>query len=73
MDTQIILDSLLKSGKELYEKGKTLAEERLNIPDGYRKKGTPCCPVQVKGRWQRGAMAVLLGTSAGRKLTGRFH
>ena len=33
MDTQQILDMLLSSGQELANKGKTIAEEKLNIPD----------------------------------------
>ncbi len=69
MDAQQILDSLLKSGQELVEKGKTLAEERLQIPDDPAKREAMLSGAG-KGALAAGAMAVLLGTSAGRKLTG---
>lgn len=69
MDAQQILDSLLNSGKELVEKGKSLAEERLQIPDDPAKRDAMLSGAG-KGALAAGAMAVLLGTSAGRKLTG---
>ncbi|MEQ1557720.1 MAG: tellurite resistance TerB family protein [Methyloglobulus sp.] len=53
----------------MYEKGKTLAEERLNIPDDTEKRDAMLSGAG-KGALAAGAMAVLLGTSAGRKLTG---
>ena len=69
MDAQQILDSLLKSGQELVQKGKTLAEERLQIPDDPEKRDALFTGAG-KGAVAASAIAVLLGTGAGRKLTG---
>lgn len=69
MDAQQILDTFLKSGQELVEKGKTLAEERLQIPDDPEKREAMLSGAG-KGALAAGAVAVLLGTQTGRKLTG---
>ena len=69
MDAQQILNSLLKSGQELFGKGKTLAEERLQIPDDPEKRDALFTGAG-KGAVAASAIAVLLGTGAGRKLTG---
>lgn len=68
MDAQQILDMLLKSGQELAEKGKTLAEAKLNIPEDPAARQTMLSGAG-KGALAAGALAVLLGTGAGRKLT----
>lgn len=69
MSAQQILDMLLNSGKELAEKGKTLAEAKLDIPDDPEKRDAMMTGAG-KGALAAGALAVLLGTSGGRKLTG---
>ena len=69
MSIEQILDTFLNSGKELVEKGKTLAEAKLNIPDDSEKREAMLSGAG-KGALAAGALAVLLGTGAGRKLTG---
>ncbi len=69
MSAQQILDMLLNSGKELAEKGKTLAEAKLGIPDDPKKRDEMLVGAS-KGAIAASALAVLLGTGAGRKLTG---
>lgn len=69
MSAQQMLDMLLKSGKELAEKGKTLAEAKLGLPDDPKKRDEILVGAS-KGAIAASALAVLLGTGAGRKLTG---
>jgi uncharacterized membrane protein YebE (DUF533 family) len=69
MDAQQILDSLLKSGQELVQQGKSLAEKRLQLPDDPAKRDAMLDGAS-KGALAASALAVLLGTNAGRKLTG---
>ena len=69
MNTQQILDALLNSGKELVEKGMTLAEAELNIPDDPEKREAMMTGAG-KGALAAGVLAVLLGTNTGRKVTG---
>ncbi len=69
MDAQQILDMLLESGQELVNKGKTLAEQKLNLPDDPEQR-QKMLDGAGKGAIAAGALAVLLGTSTGRKLTG---
>ncbi len=69
MSAQQMLDMLLKSGKELAEKGKTLAEAKLGLPDDPKQRDEMLVDAS-KGAIAASALAVLLGTGAGRKLTG---
>ncbi len=69
MDTQQILDMLLSSGQELVNKGKTIAEEKLNLPDNPEDRKA-MLDGAGKGALAAGAAAILLGTQFGRKLTG---
>ncbi len=69
MNAQQILDALLNSGKELVEKGVTLAEAKLDIPDDAEKREAMLAGAG-KGALITGALAVLLGTQGGRKVTG---
>lgn len=69
MNAQQILDVLLNSGKELVEKGMTLAEAKLDIPEDAEKREAMLSGAG-KGALAAGALAALLGTRAGRKLTG---
>lgn len=69
MDPQQILDMLLNSGQELVNKGKALAEENLKIPENAADRQT-MLDGAGKGAMAAGALALLLGTSVGRKLTG---
>jgi uncharacterized membrane protein YebE (DUF533 family) len=69
MNSQQILDALLNSGKELVEKGVSLAEAKLDIPDDEEARDV-MLDGAGKGALAAGALALLLGTGAGRKLTG---
>ncbi len=69
MDTQQILDMLLSSGQELVSKGKALAEEQLNLPENPQERQV-LLDGAGKGAMAAGALALLLGTGVGRKLTG---
>ncbi|SJM92176.1 tellurite resistance TerB family protein [Crenothrix polyspora] len=69
MAAQDILDILLNSGQELVNKGKALAEENLNLPDNAEDR-QKMMDGAGKGAMAAGALALLLGTSIGRKLTG---
>jgi uncharacterized membrane protein YebE (DUF533 family) len=69
MDTQQILDMLLTSGQELVNKGKAIAEEKLDLPDNPEDR-QKMLDGAGKGAMAAGALAILLGTSVGRKLTG---
>ncbi len=70
MDTQSFLDELLKTGKEYATKGREIAEEKLKMP----KKGDEGYDATVdgmkKGAVAVGVLALLLGTGAGRRITG---
>ncbi|MEE9351292.1 MAG: tellurite resistance TerB family protein [Thiotrichaceae bacterium] len=69
MDMQSFLDDLLKTGREYAEKGQKMAEEKLNInAEGDKRDAT--LDGMKKGALAAGALALLLGTGAGRKLTG---
>jgi uncharacterized membrane protein YebE (DUF533 family) len=69
MNAQQILDALLNSGKDLVEKGVSLAEAKLDIPDDPEKRNAMMTGAS-KGALAAGALALLLGTRTGRKLTG---
>ncbi|HFD11607.1 MAG TPA: tellurite resistance TerB family protein [Crenotrichaceae bacterium] len=69
MDARSIMDNLLKTGQQLVEQGKDLAENKAGIPvdDAARKT---MLDGAKKGAIGAGVLAILLGTGAGRKLTG---
>lgn len=69
MDTQQILDMLLTSGQEFVNKGKSLAEDKLNIPDDPEGRKA-MLEGAGKGAVAASVLALLLGTGVGRKLTG---
>lgn len=69
MNAQQILDMLLNSGQELVDEGKSLVEDKLNLPDDPEQRKV-MLDSAGKGAIAAGALALLLGTGAGRKLTG---
>ncbi len=69
MDAKSILDSFLQTGKQYAEQGKNLAEEKLNIPEEGAERDAVLGGMG-KGALAAGALAMLLGTGAGRRLTG---
>jgi len=69
MNAQKLLEQLLQSGKELTDKGKALAEEKLDIPEAGEKREAMLSGMG-KGALAAAAVALLLGTKGGRKLSG---
>ncbi len=69
MDIQAITDLLLQSGQELAKKGQALAEERLQLPASGPDRDK-MLETLGKGATAGGLLVALLGTGAGRKLTG---
>jgi uncharacterized membrane protein YebE (DUF533 family) len=69
MDARSILDDLLKTGQQLVEQGKDLAEDKAGIPDDDEARKSMLDGAK-KGAIGAGILAILLGTGAGRKVTG---
>lgn len=69
MDAKAILDSLLEKSQEATRKGVALAEDKLDIPESGEQRDVMLDGLG-KGAMAAGAVALLLGTRAGRKLTG---
>jgi uncharacterized membrane protein YebE (DUF533 family) len=69
MDAKAILDSLLEKSQEATRKGVALAEDKLDIPESGEQRDAMLDGLG-KGAVAAGAVALLLGTRAGRKLTG---
>ena len=69
MDAKTLLEQLLQSGQELAQKGRELAEDKLDIPAEGEKREAMISGMQ-KGALAAGAMALLLGTRAGRAAGG---
>ena len=69
MDARTLLDQLLQSGRQWVEKGRELAEEKLDIPPEGEKREAMLDGMK-KGALAAGALALLLGTRSGRAVTG---
>jgi uncharacterized membrane protein YebE (DUF533 family) len=69
MNAQGLLDQLLRSGRELTEKGQNLAEQKLGIPKEGPDRDAALSNLG-KGAAMAGTLAVLLGTRAGRAVGG---
>lgn len=69
MNTEELLDLLLNTGKELSEKGKTLIEAKLGLPEDPRQREAVLSSAG-KGAVAASVLALLLGTRTGRSLTG---
>ncbi|MCK5725281.1 MAG: tellurite resistance TerB family protein [Thiotrichaceae bacterium] len=69
MDMQGFLDQLLQAGKDYAEKGQSYAEDKLNIPAEGEQRDASLDGMK-KGALAIGALALLLGTGTGRKVTG---
>lgn len=69
MDTKALLDELLQASTDLAGRGKGMAERGFGIPpEGPERDAT--LSAMGKGAAAAGILALLLGTGAGRKLTG---
>lgn len=69
MNAQQIMDLILKMGREYVDKGVDIVEDKLDIPDDPEARKTMLSNAG-KGALAAGALAALLGTRSGRKLSG---
>ncbi|MBM4200813.1 MAG: tellurite resistance TerB family protein, partial [Gammaproteobacteria bacterium] len=69
MDSRSIIDLLLKSGQDLVNQGRELAEEKMKVPEAGPERDAMLAGLG-KGAAVGGVLALLLGTGTGRKLTG---
>ncbi|MGF1644364.1 MAG: tellurite resistance TerB family protein [Thiotrichales bacterium] len=69
MDTRALLDQLLQSGQSLLKQGQGMAEDKLKIPEAGPERDAMLSGLG-KGALAAGALALLLGTKSGRKVTG---
>jgi uncharacterized membrane protein YebE (DUF533 family) len=69
MDTSALLDQILQAGRDLVNQGKDIAEQRLDIPEKGPERDA-ALSAMGKGALAAGALALLLGTGTGRRLTG---
>lgn len=69
MDINSLLEQVLKTGKETAQKGQTLAEQKLGVPAEGAQRDSMLSGMKT-GAAAAGVLALLLGTRAGRKVTG---
>lgn len=69
MDAKTILSNLLETSQTATKKGLELAEEKLGVPESGPERDAMLGGLG-KGALAAGAVALLLGTKGGRKLTG---
>jgi uncharacterized membrane protein YebE (DUF533 family) len=69
MDITQFLDQILQSGKDLAQKGQTMAEQKLGIPAEGEERDSALSGLKT-GAAAAGALALLLGTQTGRKVGG---
>lgn len=69
MDMKDILDQMLQSGKELAQKSQSMAEQKLGIPVAGEQREQMLSGMKT-GAAAAGVLALLLGTGAGRRVTG---
>lgn len=69
MDAQSLLNELLAKSQTATKKGIEIAESTLGVPESGEERDV-MLKGMGKGAMAAGAVALLLGTSAGRKLTG---
>ena len=69
MDSKAFLEQLLASARNVAQQGRGLAEEKLGVPEAGSERDAMLSGMG-KGALAAGALALLLGTDAGRRLTG---
>lgn len=69
MDAKVILDNLLETSQKATKKGLEIAEQKLGVPASGEERDVMLDGLG-KGALAAGAVAILLGTKGGRKLTG---
>ncbi len=70
MDSKNLLESILADGKSIAEKGLDAAQDKLGVPEKEGAERDAMLDGMQKGVLTAGALALLLGTGAGRRLTG---
>lgn len=70
MDTRGVLDQLLQSGQQMLEQGCDIATDKLGIPAAGPQRDAMVSGIG-KGAIAGGLLALMLGTRAGRKVTGK--
>ncbi|MEB4590868.1 DUF533 domain-containing protein [Candidatus Thiothrix sp. Deng01] len=69
MAVQDFLEQMLQSGKEMAQKGQGMAEQQLGIPTEGEERDKMLSGLKT-GAAAAGVLALLLGTNAGRRVTG---
>lgn len=69
MDMKQFLEQLLQSGKEMAQKGKDVAEQKLGIPEDGQQRDAMLSDMKI-GAGAAGLLALLLGTQVGRRIGG---
>lgn len=69
MDMKAFMDQVLQSGKDMAHKGQVMAEQKLGIPESGEQREQMLSGMKT-GAAAAGVLAVLLGTQAGRRVTG---
>lgn len=69
MDIKSMLDQFLQAGKDMAQKSQTMAEEKLGVPEDQAGRDSMLKEVGT-GAAAAGVLALLLGTGAGRRVTG---
>lgn len=69
LDAKVILDNLLDTSQKATKKGLEIAEQKLGVPESGEQRELMLDGLS-KGALAAGAVAILLGTEGGRKLTG---
>ncbi len=69
MDMKSFMDQVLQSGKDMAQKGQEFAEQKLGIPESGEQREQMLSGMKT-GAAAAGVLAVLLGTQAGRRVTG---
>ena len=70
MNSKGLLESMLADGKAIAEKSIDVAQDKLGVPQQEGAERDAMLDGMQKGVIAAGALAVLLGTGAGRRLTG---
>ena len=71
MDIKTIMEQMLQSSKELAQKGKDLAADKIGVPEESSAERDAMVSGLGKGAVAGGVLALLLGTRLGRRLTGK--
>lgn len=69
MDAKVILENLLETSQKATAKGLEIAEQKMGLPEEGEQRDAMLDGLG-KGALAAGAVAILLGTKSGRKLTG---